>query len=253
MIEQTGLPCDGHIHTYLCGHARGTMEEYVQAAIERGLQEIIFLEHFEIGIAYFERTWLSQDDFLSYQQEGERLQQRYGGQLQIGIGVEIGYNPDFLAETRDFISSYPWQRVGLSYHFLAQPGGHINMVSRKEVNVDALAELGEQWVLQRYLEGLAEGLGSLPVDVVCHLDAALRFSAPVAWSATHKQLVEQLLQLMADKGVGLEINTSGLALGRDVFPAAWIRELAKKRGVHLLYGSDAHRPEDVGRYFEQFA
>jgi HisJ family histidinol phosphate phosphatase len=50
---------DGHVHTNLCHHALGAMEDYVQAAIDRGLRKIIFLEHLEAGIEYFESTLLT--------------------------------------------------------------------------------------------------------------------------------------------------------------------------------------------------
>ena len=43
------LRTDGHVHTSLCNHASGTMEEYVKAAIGKGLEAIVFLEHLETG------------------------------------------------------------------------------------------------------------------------------------------------------------------------------------------------------------
>lgn len=33
---------DYHMHTPLCGHAQGEMEEYVEEAIRQGLKEIAF-------------------------------------------------------------------------------------------------------------------------------------------------------------------------------------------------------------------
>ena len=67
---------DGHVHTSLCHHATGTMEDYVAAAIQKGLKHIVFLEHLEIGIQYFESTWLSEEDFSQYCQEGIRLKEK---------------------------------------------------------------------------------------------------------------------------------------------------------------------------------
>ncbi len=36
---------DYHIHTKLCKHASGEMEEYVESAIQKGLKEIAFTDH----------------------------------------------------------------------------------------------------------------------------------------------------------------------------------------------------------------
>jgi len=60
------LSQDSHIHTRLCNHATGEMEEYVLAALNKGLQTIIFLEHLEEKTVYFERTWLTEADFSYY-------------------------------------------------------------------------------------------------------------------------------------------------------------------------------------------
>ena len=58
----------------------GEMEEYVVAAIAKGLEELVFLEHLECGIRYREATWLSEEDFAAYHREGQRLQQVYARQ-----------------------------------------------------------------------------------------------------------------------------------------------------------------------------
>ena len=129
---------DGHMHTPFCHHARGTMEEYVQAGIRRGLKQIIFLEHLEAGIEYFETTWLTDKDFERYFQEGKRLQKKYQDAITIGLGVEAGYNPRKVDEIRRRLARWQWDRIGISYHFLHASAGHLNMVSSKQVNIIAL-------------------------------------------------------------------------------------------------------------------
>jgi histidinol-phosphatase (PHP family) len=80
-MNKINLQIDGHVHTSLCHHASGSMEDYVLAAIDRGLERLFFLEHLEVGINYFECTWLSQQDFDDYFQEGLRLREKYGDRL----------------------------------------------------------------------------------------------------------------------------------------------------------------------------
>ena len=36
---------DYHVHTSLCNHATGTMEQYVRAGVDKGLTTIGFLDH----------------------------------------------------------------------------------------------------------------------------------------------------------------------------------------------------------------
>ena len=245
------LTTDGHVHTFLCHHARGEMEEYVQAALERGLQNLIFLEHLEIGISYMEPTWLTEEDFNYYLTEGHRLQQKYKGKLNIGLGVEVGYNPSRRQELLSFLKRFTWDRVGISYHFLEADGRHYNMVSKKRENMEALGRLGVEQVVRSYLQGVFEAIDSLPGDVLCHLDAVLRHHPGVHFNREHCNLLERILERMAQNRMTLEINTSGFDLRGEPFPSRWLAALAAERGVTLVAGSDAHRPRDVGRHFDR--
>lgn len=242
---------DGHVHTKLCHHAFGEMEEYVLAAIDKGLTHMVFLEHFEVGISYFEVTWLTSDDFDYYQAEGHRLQEKYREQITIDIGAEVGFNPDYITEINTFIHAFPWARIGLSYHFMAVPGEtHINMLSRKHENIERIAQYGHRQMLDDYYTGLLGAVQTIDADVVCHLDAGLRNSKDVVYEERHWQLIADILDVMVERRMALEINTSGYALRGEPFPRKRIVEMAESRSLNMVLGSDAHKPEQVGRGFE---
>ena len=169
---------DGHVHTRFCRHAVGEMEDYVRAAIGKGLREICFLEHMESGISYPERTWLTEADFDAYFAEGRRLQQTYREKIAIGLGVEVGYNPEYCDELRERLAGRQWSRIGLSFHYARIPGDqdHLNLVSRKAENIRRAGEFGAERLLNGYVEVLLKAVQDLPATVLCHLDAALRSS-----------------------------------------------------------------------------
>lgn len=243
---------DGHVHTSRCGHAAGSMEEYVQAAIAGGLSRIIFLEHLERGISYFERTWLTDTDFEEYRREGEELKQRYADRIEIGIGVEVGYNPDCAGEIRDFLASHRWDRIGLSYHFFRIGDRHVNLVSRKKENIEAFDAFGPARVIKGYYEGLLQAIDAVPANVVCHLDAVLRYHPDLS-AIDQQPHITRVLEKMAATGLALEVNTSGYRIREQVFPVPWVIQHAAELGIALWPGSDAHRPADVGRDFNRLA
>ena len=245
------ISIDYHVHTRLCHHASGEMEEYVQAAVEKGLRRIIFLEHFEIGITYFESTWLSRDDFVFYQTEGHRLQEKYQQDIEVGIGVEIGYNPDHVEETLAFLRTFDWDWIGLSYHFLKSEGFYANLVSRRQINLDALGKIGVDKVITIYLQTLLQAAEQIPANMLCHLDAILRHHPEISFSPKHHVLFRELLEMMAEKKLALEVNTSGFPIRGEPFPTLTILKEAVSLGVPLVPGSDAHRPADVGRHFDK--
>ena len=242
---------DGHVHTNLCHHAQGEMEEYVRSAISRELNKIIFLEHLEVGINYFESTWLTADDFDFYHKEGKRLQEKYRDRIEIGLGVEVGYNPSFLEEIQQRLALHKWDRVGISYHFLESDSGHLNMVSRKQINIDRLNQYGADEVVCRYYKDLRAAVEKLPGQVLCHIDAVLRHHPKVTFTPEHFALIDELLDAVARKKMAIEVNTSGYRTKNEPYPSPAILRKAVERNIPLVAGSDAHRPEDVGRYFDR--
>lgn len=246
------LSLDGHVHTKLCNHAVGEMEEYVNSALAKNLHTIIFLEHLEVGIESPERTWLTETDFEYYFQEGCRLQEKYASSINIKLGVETGYNAVEIPRLREVLHAYPWDHRGLSHHFYHDPlKGHINMVSRRPENISALEQIGPDKVLQSYFSGLARGVEELEIDVLCHLDAVLRHYPGLTLRQEHWKMIEKLLEVLATNHVALEINTSGFPIRGEPFPQPRIIESALRKNIRLIAGSDAHKPEQIARYFER--
>ncbi len=248
-----GLSGDHHIHTRLCNHATGEMEEYVQAAIRKGLQSMTFLEHLECGIRYDHRTWLTSEDFNVFFKEGKRLQKKYRCRITVRLGAELGYNPDAVPELRSMLTRFPFEHIGLSYHFYFNGQQHLNMVSSRPDNIRGLTAAGAEQVVDAYFNGLIQACTLFPCDKICHLDAVLRHIPNLIFTAQQRRLIEQLLLLMQKKKIALEINSSGYAMRSQPWPAAEIIDQATALKIPLIAGSDAHRPEQVGRCFERLA
>ena len=227
------------------------MAAYVQSAIRRGLHTIIFLEHLETGIHTSRRTWLSRHDFETYFATGNHLQRQYGGRIRIVLGVEIGWNPHAADELQQLVHSFPWQWRGLSYHFYCDGDRHLNMVSHKRRELDRLAEIGSEHILSHYFQQLIQAHRLLDCQVICHLDAVLRHLPNVSITTEHLQQIDKLFAAMARKGTRLELNTAGIAMRGMPFPGPKIIHMARDHGLSLLPGSDAHHPDQVGRFFHQ--
>jgi histidinol-phosphatase (PHP family) len=251
MIIDRSIDC--HIHTSLCRHASGSMEDYVRAAINAGLQRMVFLEHLEAGIDAAFRSWLTEADFDVYFSEGERLRERYGTQIEIGLGAEVGYNPEAREELLERIGKRNWDRIGLSCHFARVPGypEHLNLLSRRRKNQELIEHYGSGKMLSRYFANLIEAVSIIPADVLCHLDAGLRHQPDLHLEESHWVQIEALLQAIKKAGIALEINTSGYTYRDQPFPAHQIIARAAELGIVFSAGSDAHKPSEVGRYFDR--
>lgn len=246
---QIDLTTDGHVHTKYCHHAHGEMVDYVEAAIAVGLKRLNFLEHLEIGVNYDEATWPSETEFAQYRAEGEALRAQYQGRIEIGLGVEVGYNPRRAPEIREFLQRHSWDRVGVSFHYYEINSHHYNVVSRRPANLEPLGTHGVERVITDYFATLLEAVEILPGTVVCHLDAVLRHHPEVRFTASHQRQISEILQAMANKNMALEVNTSGFPHRGEQYPTRAILEEAAVLGIRLEAGSDSHRPSEVGRYF----
>ncbi|MEJ2056727.1 MAG: histidinol-phosphatase [Desulfofustis sp.] len=246
---------DTHVHTSLCRHASGTMEEYVVAAIEKGLKRLVFLEHLEEGINAPFRSWLTEEDFDYYFAEGSRLKNIYGKQIQIGLGVEVGYNPDCAETIQSRLQRRNWERIGLSCHFFTVGGHdmHLNVLSKNQKSIDIIMNYGADRLLTRYFDTLIEAVATIPANVLCHLDAGLRHQPDLKLGKSHWNQIETLLDAVKDQEMALEINTSGYKYRGQPFPLTGIIDMARHRSINFSVGSDAHSPAEIGRYFDQAA
>jgi histidinol-phosphatase (PHP family) len=163
--------------------------------------------------------------------------------------VEIGYNPLAVEELKRFVRRFSWDWQGLSYHYYFDGRRHLNMVSRRRENMEALAQAGPDRVITDYLDGLIEAVGVLDCNVLCHLDAVMRHYPGVRFNRSHRRQIDLLLAAVRQRNMCLEINTSGFALRAEPYPGREIIGRALQLGIPLTAGSDAHHPEQVGRFF----
>ncbi len=246
---------DTHVHTSLCRHASGTMEEYVSAAVDKGLKRLVFLEHLEEGINAPVRSWLTEENFDYYFEEGFRLKQAYAELIRVDLGVEVGYNPDCSEMILSRLQQRNWARIGLSCHFFTVDGhdAHLNVLSRNKQSIDIIESYGTGRLLTRYFDTLIEAVKTIPADVLCHLDAGLRHQPGYKLDKSHWAQIETLLDALKSQEMALEINTSGYAYRGQPFPLPAIIDMARQRTIGFSVGSDAHSPKEVGRHFDQAA
>ena len=90
-------------------------------------------------------------------------------------------------------------------------------------------------------------------DVLAHLNFISKADAhpaprPLPYE-THWELVDEILRVLAVKGKGLEMNTSGVDRCGGFLPTAdFFRRFRELGGEIVTVGSDAHRCNRVGQY-----
>lgn len=256
-IDQTGLTRrDFHVHTRYCRHARGSMREYVEAAVALGLEEIGFLEHVEAQVAHPQPTWLTPDLLDVYWHEGLALQSEFAGVIRVSLGVEAGASPDRPGALLELLRRHPWERVGLSCHFVWDDlsSRHLNLFSRHDPEGRArLLEIGAGEVLPAYFGAIRDFIPLVLPDMLCHLDATDRTFSGIPPDSGCSELVEGVLLAAKAAGAAVELNTAGYAYRGSLYPSAGIIRRAAELGIGFMMGSDSHDPAEVGRFFDRAA
>ena len=93
-IRKIRIRSNFHTHIFLCGHARGSVSDYVAEAVKYGLKEIGISDHCAPSVGtkepYLNEKTI-QSKYLPQFKEAERL---FGDKIKILSGVEVDYFPD---------------------------------------------------------------------------------------------------------------------------------------------------------------
>mgnify|MGYP000207691428 CR=1 FL=1 len=234
---------DYHLHTVLCKHATGTTADYVEAARERGLEEICFTDHAPAPDGYDPDNRMVLDEFPNYQRWVSESAATTASRVL--WGVEADYYPSGLRFLAEWLPRQGFDLVLGSVHYLRDWGfdDPRNLHIWKSVDVVG--------VWQEYFRLVGEMAATRLFDVVAHLDLPKKFGH----RPKDKQVIEMakpILDRVAESGMALEISTAGLRkpVG-EIYPTPFLLELAREREIPICFGSDAHEPEHVGFAFDQ--
>ena len=62
--------------------------------------------------------------------------------------------------------------------------------------------------------------------------------------------MRSVFEIAADKGICLELNSAGLRYKvHEIYPSLHLLKMARQAGMRITFGSDAHKPADVGADF----
>ena len=234
---------DYHVHTRLCNHANGTMVQYIQSAIDKGLSEICFLDHLTLNEMGCDLS-MGIDDVPLYLYAARRLGDQYKDRITVKAGLEIDFTPMYAETAAAVTERFSFDVIGGSVHFVEAA----NIVSSKRSKNDTAHP--DAAFYEQYLDLVDMMLDYSCFDVICHLDVVKKFGAQPP--AGFFDRMEEILTKIKHKDIVLEINTSGLSHPANaVYPDPAILKSCFEKDIPVTFGSDAHRPEQVGRHFDE--
>ena len=234
---------DYHVHTRLCNHAHGSMNAFVRYAVEHGFEEICFLDHLTITDSPRPMT-MEVAEVPLYFQAVQRLKRNFSDRIAVKTGLEIEFHPQYTALFKQIVDDFAFDVIGSSIH---QIDG-IDIVSGAGGPDTAVPDAAI--VQRRYLDYLEMMLAHDYFDIICHLDLPKKFGEVL--SPYFEDRLAGILSDATARNLAVEVNTSGFDHpAAETYPAARILTRLKDTGIAVTIGSDAHRPEEIGRHFDR--
>ncbi|KIL36173.1 phosphoesterase [Cohnella kolymensis] len=240
---------DLHTHHERCGHAIGTIEDYVKAGIDAGLTAIGISDHSpyfaheldqpQPGIA------MARSDLVNYVEEVLRLKEKYRDRIEVLLGMESDFFPEHIELYRKSYEPYPFDYIIGSVH---QTRGVSIFNRNRWKSKSRLERIDEK---KHYYELIRQSAQSGAFQILGHIDAMKGYYPLFADIRGAEAEIDAVLQAVADTGISLEINTSGST--KDCggwYPSDEILERAVHFGADVTFGSDAHVPNRVGDEWE---
>ena len=229
---------DFHMHSTVSFDGKSDALSMALAARRKGLLEICFTDHIDRDIhkAPDAMTFRTED----YNRAYDHLE--VPG-LQIRKGIEFGMKPGNAEQFQQELQRRPFDFVLGSVHFV------------NEMNVYKEPFWVGRPRIQAENEYLEEMLRCLKVhsqyDVLAHLNFLSKSlynpdHLPMDYD-DHREILDEILTILASQGKGLEMNTSGIRRGVGFLPQRPFFERFKELGGEIVtVGSDAHVSERVG-------
>jgi histidinol-phosphatase (PHP family) len=253
---------DGHIHTPFCPHGtKDTLEKYIERALSLGFKEISFTEHAPLPAGFLDPTpekdsAMTHEDIDKYFEEITRLKSIYQNRIKINAGLEVDYIEGFEKETKNLLNQYGRYLDDsiLSVHFLKLGSEYFCLDYSPDIFAKMIASYGtvEKVYLAYFhtlLQSIDSDLGPHKPTRIGHITLVKKFQRKFPVQNDFTKEIFKILDAVQENGYELDYNGAGTAkpLCKEPYPSDWIAKEALKRGIPLVYGSDAHQVKDLGQ------
>ncbi len=230
------MKVDLHNHTTLCNHAEGTVNQYVEAAIANGTDVFAFSDHAPMD--YDPKYRMSFEQMDDYRRMVTAAKEKYKDRIEILFAYEVDYleghmdnrilsaDVDFLIGSVHFIDDWGFDNPEFIGHY-----------EHEDIDV----------IWQKYFDQIEKMARSQLFDIVGHIDLIKVFKFMPTRDIT--EMAAKALQAIKEADMVLEINVAGYRkpIG-EAYPSKALLERAFALNIPITFGSDAHKPEQVGLY-----
>ena len=244
---------DQHLHSRHSVDSKADPIENCRQAIASGLSGLTFTEHFDTHPSEWkDSSW----DYDAISKTVHKLRDQFGDNLQVGLGIEVDYQPEQMGHILGYLDEHSFDAVLLSIHWWDgkpkyKPEHWANVDWRRET------ELYFTTVLEAVRMCLElKQTGTRYFDILSHADLVKRYTQRYCKAfdvVSSSDILDEVLRTAIAAELVPEVNTSTMrdSVG-ETMPADWaVKRYAELGGKQISFGSDAHQSKHVGSHFSE--
>lgn len=228
-----------HTHTFRCGHASGTDEDYVINAVKAGIKELGFSDHIPFKNVTHHGVRMDYSELDDYIISINNLKEKYKDQIKIYLGFEAEYYREIKEYYSEILVKVDYLICG--QHFLLTKANELIYTGYPTDDKDVLIDYTD-----RVIEAIESGL----FKYIAHPDIILRSYT------IRDEFVEQQMRRICEAAerchIPLEINLEGFKkqIERDIigkeqfYPFHYFWNIVKDYNIDVIIGADVHVPTD---------
>lgn len=231
---------DYHLHTKVSFDGIGTAKEMAEAARKKGLREICFTDHYDYNSDPNKEANLFTMESYSAAYDALNIPG-----LSVRRGVEFGLTTWNTPQLEELLKLRKFDFVIGSVHYV---DGYDPYDKEYWENISV------ENAFEKYLKGILDCVKvHHNFDVLGHLTYVCKSAhnpthGPVPY-LDYIDITDEIMKILISKGIGMEINTSGVDRAGTFLPSAEHLKRFKELGGEIVtVGSDAHDASRMGQY-----
>ncbi|WP_157152872.1 histidinol-phosphatase [Brachyspira murdochii] len=241
-----------HTHTIYCD-GKNTVEENIEAAINKGLISIGFSGH-----SHFDEddTSMSRENTFKYLENIKKAKYIYKDKIQVYLGIEGDYYSNLNKDTdKEMGLDY---RIG-SVHYIDDGKGHYFPIDMsKESFNDTINYFGNiKEVIYRYYDNVIEMIEKQNPDIIGHLDLVRKYNLNKEYFTEEEdwylKKIDEVVEVIKKSGSIAEINTK--IMNKNNLNAHYPNKNTIKKllenNIPIMINSDAHNANNIDHCYKE--
>ena len=233
---------DSHLHSQNSPDGHHSVTFMAETAVDKKFLGIAITDHCDFDIFAKERF---KTRIMNSEIDSAFAREAFGDRLIVSFGIEIGQVFHNIKRAESILKRHRFDFILGALHVLKYD--NTDFVS---ADFTKMASEKIDFYLKKYFEEITDLVNWGKFDILAHFDLPWRYLKKQGVQIDlkiYREYIDEILRIIVGKGIGLELNMSGLRNNGDAMPPVWvIRRYRELGGEIVTIGSDAHSADGLG-------